>query len=60
MIMKLNRNDIGIERPMTRVAFGLFKNRKMTRTAMIIPTTPDLRTFDRDWEMLFESSENIW
>ena len=60
MIMNVNRNDSGIERPMTKVALGLLRNRKMTRTAMMIPTTPDLSTFERDWVMLFESSENIW
>ena len=59
MAMKVNRKERGIDDPMTRVALGLFRNRKMTMTAMMIPVIPEVRTLDREFFMLFASSENI-
>ena len=60
MDMNVNRNDSGIEAPMTSVALPLFRKSNMTITAMTIPVIPELRTLERDSRMLLESSEKIW
>ena len=57
--MNVNRNESGMDAPITSVALGLFKNRKMTKTAMIIPVIPEFRTFERLFFMLLASSEKI-
>ena len=59
MAMNVNRNDSGIDAPMTMVALPLFRNSRMTMTAMTMPVIPELRTLERDSLMLFESSEKI-
>ena len=57
MAMNVNRNDSGMDAPMTMVALPLFRNRRITMTAMTMPVIPELRTFERDSRMLLESSE---
>ena len=57
--MNVNRNERGMDAPMTIVALPLFRNSRMTTTAMTIPMRPELRTLDNDSLMLLESSENI-